>query len=107
MANFFDGTVTKLQASDGTPLGTFDVGDGATGVKFDGIDVLVTANGENTVTKLRVQDGAILEKIDVGEGPFHLALAGVNFWTADFSNNTVSTTANVKVVGPRPLPPLP
>jgi len=107
VANFFDGTVTKLQASDGTPLGTFDVGDGAAGVKFDGTAVLVTANGESTVTKLRVQDGAILEKIDVGDGPFHLALAGVDFWTADFSANTVSTTANVTVVAPLPLPALP
>src|SRR5690242_3515032 len=41
-ANYGDGTVTKLRASDGTVLGTFSVGRGAYGITFDGANIWVS-----------------------------------------------------------------
>ena len=52
-ANSGDGTVTKLQASDGTVLGTFSSGGGApTGVTFDGANIWVANGSSGTVSKL-------------------------------------------------------
>jgi hypothetical protein len=48
-----NGTVTKLRASDGTNLGTFNVGASpGGGVAFDGANIRVTNLGGNSVTKL-------------------------------------------------------
>jgi hypothetical protein len=44
-ANYGDGTVTKLRASDGTVLGTFSVGRGAFGITFDGANIWVSNAG--------------------------------------------------------------
>ncbi len=49
VANFY-GTVTKLRANDGAPLGTFAVGAGPTSVAFDGANIWVTNQGSNNVT---------------------------------------------------------
>ncbi|HEY6370929.1 MAG TPA: hypothetical protein VIX37_10140, partial [Candidatus Sulfotelmatobacter sp.] len=45
------GTVTKLRASDGTLLGTFDVGTSPLNVAFDGANIWVANEGSNTVSK--------------------------------------------------------
>jgi DNA-binding beta-propeller fold protein YncE len=52
VVNYFDGTVTKLRASDGTNLGTFTVGTSPAGVVFDGANIWVTNFGSNSVSKL-------------------------------------------------------
>jgi hypothetical protein len=45
------GYVTKLRASDGAILGTFDTGAGAIGIAFDGANIWVANQTANTVTK--------------------------------------------------------
>src|SRR5579863_596341 len=54
-----EGTVSKLRASDGATLGTFDVPGSPNFLVFDGANVWVTAS-PNTVSKLRASDGKIL-----------------------------------------------
>ncbi len=75
VANSGDGTVTKLRASDGLTLGTFNVG-AAVGVAFDGANIWVTGGG--FVTELRASDGAKLGTFNAGGGG--VAFDGANIW---------------------------
>ena len=53
VANDGSNSVTKLRASDGQVLGTFDVGSGAEGMVFDGTSIWVSHGGpSNTVSKM-------------------------------------------------------
>lgn len=52
VVNTGSNTVTKLQASTGAVLGTFNVGTIAQWIAFDGANVWVTNSGSNTVSKL-------------------------------------------------------
>jgi DNA-binding beta-propeller fold protein YncE len=52
VANFWDDTVTKLRASDGSELGTFNVGGGPVGLAFDGANIWVTNGYDDNVMKL-------------------------------------------------------
>jgi len=76
VTNGGNSTVTKVQASDGFVLGTFNVPAGADYVAFDGANIWVT-NGSivnPSVTKLRASDGALLGTFNVGGGPVGVAL---------------------------------
>jgi DNA-binding beta-propeller fold protein YncE len=54
-ANWSDGTVTKLQANDGTVLGTFPSGGAEPyGVTFDGANIWAPSEGSNSVTTIPV-----------------------------------------------------
>ncbi len=68
VANFGDGTVTKLQANDGTVLGTYTIGAGVEpfGITFDGANIWVSNVAAATVTKLQASTGAILGTFNVG-----------------------------------------
>ena len=72
------GSVAKLRASDGAPMGTFAVGVGSRDVAFDGDNIWVANLG--SVTKLRASDGAILDTFSLGNGPRGLAFDGANIW---------------------------
>ncbi len=52
--------VTKLRASDGLNLGTFNVGDGAAGIAFDGTNMWVVNNGDSTVMKVSPSSGSVV-----------------------------------------------
>jgi hypothetical protein len=68
VANFGDGTVTKLRASDGSPVGTYwvSVVSEPTRICFDGANIWVTNFGDGTVTKLRASDGSPVGTYAVG-----------------------------------------
>ena len=59
VTNTGDSTFTKLQASNGSNLGTFSVGSSPLGVAFDGANIWVANSQSNTVTKMRASDGSI------------------------------------------------
>src|SRR5205823_2419476 len=93
VANEFDNTVTKLQASDGAFLGTFTVGSFPYGVAFDGTNFWVANFGDGTVTKLRASDGALLGIFAAGNGPNFIAFDGANVWITNvyvFGNGTLT-----------------
>src|SRR6202035_7782 len=78
-ANHGEGTVSKVRASDGAPLGTFTVGGAPNFVVFDGANVWVTVS-PNTVSKLRASDGKNLGTFTVGSAPWWPAFDGENIW---------------------------
>ena len=88
-ANAGEGTVSKLRASDGAPLGTFTVGGQPNFLLFDGSNVWVTVS-PNTVSKLRASDGKILGSFKVGGAPWWPAFDGENIWVPNFSDGTLS-----------------
>jgi outer membrane protein assembly factor BamB len=88
ITGIFESTVTKVRASDGAVLGTFNVGSNPDAVAFDGANVLV-ANGVGTVTKLRASDGAVLGTFTVGNNPQGITFDGAHIWVANASDNTV------------------
>jgi hypothetical protein len=86
-------TVTKLRASDGKVLGTFNVGNGPWWPTFDGANVWVPLTGDNTVIKLRASDGKLLGTFNVGTGPYGSAFDGNSIWVTNFTglgNGTVT-----------------
>jgi DNA-binding beta-propeller fold protein YncE len=52
VTNSSGSTVSKVRASDGTVLGTFNVGSHPQGLAFDGVNIWVANLFSNTVTKL-------------------------------------------------------
>jgi hypothetical protein len=80
VANYGSNTVTKLQANDGTVLGTYAVGTEPANVAFDGANIWVTNYGSSNITKLRASDGTVLGTFPAGPTPFGLAFDGANIW---------------------------
>jgi len=61
--------VTKLRASDGALLGTFEAGGTTAWAAFDGENIWVTNFNDGQVSKLRASDGVLLDNFVVGFGP--------------------------------------
>jgi len=78
-ANFGDGTVSKVRASDGKLLGTFKAGSGPFGVTFDGTNTWVSSDGDGTIIKLRASDGKNLGTFNVGPAPGWMAFDGATY----------------------------
>ena len=73
VANFNAGTVTKLNASDGTPLGTFPFGN-ISGLAFDGVTLWISSLITGVVTRVRPSDGFVFGSTVVGTGPQYIAI---------------------------------
>ena len=65
------------------------VGDGPTGIVFDGANIWVTNTGDNTVTKLRASDGSVVGTYMVGLSPNGIAYDGTNIWVTIEGFSTV------------------
>jgi DNA-binding beta-propeller fold protein YncE len=91
VANFDDGTVSKLRANDGSLQGTFTIGSGVEpyGVTYDGANIWVSNSASGTVTKLQGSTGKILGTFTVGSHPGWMAFDGANIWVP---NGTSSLT---------------
>jgi hypothetical protein len=89
-ANYEDGTVTKLRASDGEILGTFPVGEEPDTLAFDGENMWVGNYGGASVTKLRASDGKNLGTFTTGGGPFGMTFDGENIWVGNSLVGTVT-----------------
>jgi hypothetical protein len=86
IANRGDGTVSKLRASDGKTLGTFQAPVAPYGVAFDGTNIWVS--GAPALVELGASNGALLGAWNKGPGT-GIAFDGANIWQARFSYNTV------------------
>ena len=78
--------MSKLRASDGKLLGTFDSYTGAYGIAFDGTNVWLA--GDPYLTELRASDGAKLGRW-YGPGSVGAAFDGANVWITRLSDNAV------------------
>jgi DNA-binding beta-propeller fold protein YncE len=89
-ANFAEGTVSKLRATDGKVLNTVAVGRAPVGIVFDGNNIWVTNGGDGTVSKVRTRDGKVLGTFSVGRQPWWPALDGENVWVPNYLDGTVT-----------------
>jgi len=96
-ANYGEGTVTKLRASDGKPLGTFKVGHTPWWMTFDGSNIWVP-DGVSQVVKLRACDGSVAGTFTVGNGPIATAFDGANVWVTNYggTNGTDGTVSKLR-----------
>jgi hypothetical protein len=90
VANHTSNSITKLQANDGTVLGTFAAGNGPQVAAFDGANIWIADYLGNNVTKLRASDRVLLGAFDVGSGPQGVAFDGANGWVTNTGSQTVS-----------------
>jgi len=85
-------SVTKLRASDGANLGSFDVGSITVGATFDGTYVWLADWGyaANTVTKVRPDDGSVQGVYSIGNyGPYAVIFDGENIWVSTLESTVV------------------
>ena len=90
VANCLGNNVTKLRATDGANLGSFNVVLNPVAVAFDGANIWVANYRSNNVTKLRASDGFTLGSFDVGMRPNSIAFDGVNIWVANFQSDSMT-----------------
>ena len=79
VANWGNGSVVKIRASDGEILDTFPVSNPFS-IAFDGANMWFTNFHSHSVTKMRASDGAVLGVFDVGVDPRYVAFDGLNIW---------------------------
>ena len=91
VANYGSGTVTKLQANDGTVLGTYNVGHAPANIAFDGANVWVTNFGSASVTELRASDGTLVGTFAISGQPFGIAFDGANIWVGNAGGSAIVT----------------
>ena len=68
VSGFFPAQAQQLDKPDFI-VQSFPVGDGPSGLAFDGANIWVTETYDDTVTKLRASDGALLGTFPVGTEP--------------------------------------
>ncbi|MFI5167831.1 MAG: hypothetical protein ACHQQS_14535 [Thermoanaerobaculales bacterium] len=90
------GSVTELNASDGSKVGTFTgSGDinGPFALAFDGAHIWVANDNGKSVTELNASDGTKVGTFTAGtdiNAPDALALDGAHIWVANYSGNSVT-----------------
>jgi hypothetical protein len=87
--SYVGNTVTELNASTGTMVGTYPVGSGADGVLFDGTNIWVANTIDGTVTKLST-GGTPLGTYTVGSQPWGIAFDGTNIWVTNRGSRNVT-----------------
>ncbi len=93
MANQGGNTVTELDASTGSVVGTIGVGNLPFGVSSDGTHVWVTNGNDNTVTELDASTGAVVQTIGVASYPNGVSSDGTHVWVANAVDDTVTEIA--------------
>jgi DNA-binding beta-propeller fold protein YncE len=85
VANNSDNSITKLRASDGTPLATIPGSpanglNGPRGLAFDGANIWVTNNNAHTVSEFRASDASFVRVFTISTQAFGVAFDGANVW---------------------------
>ena len=89
IAHNHENTVTKMRASDGTVLGTYDVGSAPQGVAFDGTNIWVANLNSNNVTKLRASDGSLVATYPIFGKGFGIAFDGQSIWVTSVNSGSI------------------
>ena len=80
----------KLNASDGSNLGTFSTGTRPVALAYDGENIWVANRFSNNVMRLQASDGSLVETIKVGRSPEALLFDGGSIWVANGDDNSVT-----------------
>jgi hypothetical protein len=99
-AGLDSGSLTELNASDGSFVRNVTVGNNPYGICFDGINIWAANYADNTVSEVRASDGTVVATIPVGTTPVGVTFDGANIWVANSASNNVtklsaSTGANL------------
>ena len=89
VSHALSGTVTKLNASDGSPVGNYTVSV-PLDICFDGANVWVTNLFSNTVTKLKASDGSLVGTYPAGSHLNGICFDGASIWVSNYDSNTVT-----------------
>ncbi|HWY54575.1 MAG TPA: hypothetical protein VNZ03_08935 [Terriglobales bacterium] len=79
--------MTKLRASDGKLLGTFNCGTDGTGIAFDGQNLWLTAGPY--IVEIRRSDGTSLLVKRLEGGLAGIGFDGANVWVAGYARDKV------------------
>jgi DNA-binding beta-propeller fold protein YncE len=82
--------ISKVRASDGTPLQDIRVDGFPEYLAFDGSAIWVTLSYNQTVERFRTRDGALLATIPVGALPKGITFDGSSIWVTNYLDNTVT-----------------
>jgi YVTN family beta-propeller protein len=85
-----NGTVTELNASNGSVVQKITVAGTPFGVSSDGTHVWVADYSGNTVTELNASDGSVVQTIAVGSEPTGISSDGTHVWVTNSADNTVT-----------------
>ena len=79
----------KWYPANQAPNATFGVGEGPTGVAFDGANIWVSNNGDSSVTVMQASNGQITETLALAKGasPYGAAFDGSAMWVANFNGS--------------------
>jgi DNA-binding beta-propeller fold protein YncE len=102
-----DGRITKIRASDGFRIGTYDVDSGPLAATYDGLNIWVANFSADDLSKIRASDGKHLATWATDHNPEGLAFDGDNIWVGNCGANTVtvmrssdgSTVATIPIKG--------
>jgi len=87
--------VTKIRASDGANLGTFNAGtERPLCITFDGANMWVSNGEDNVLRKIRTSDGVMVGGFPVGVSPKNTAFDGANIWVTHGSHSVTKLRAN-------------
>jgi len=89
VTNYWEGTVSEIEASSGTVIRTIKVGNNPYGVSSDGTHVWVTNRGGSTVSEIEASSGTVIDTINVGKKPFFVSSDGTPAWVPTIGENTV------------------
>jgi len=99
VANFGNGTVSKVNASTGATIATYGAAIETSGICFDGVSIWVASYFFNEVVKLNASTGAVIGFYNVGTHPYSVCFDGSSIWTANRdSTNVTKLNANTGAV---------
>ena len=96
VANYSGYSVTELNASDGSKVGTFTAGGDIkwpVSLAFDGAHIWVANEHGDSVTELNASDGSKVGTFTAGgdiKQPYGLAFDGIHIWVGNYNGNSVT-----------------
>jgi hypothetical protein len=101
VTNQDSGNVSKLNATDGSLVGTYTAGIVPGEIAFDGANIWVTDVVANKLTKLKASNGSLAGSYSVETGPHAVAFDGTNIWVTHDGTSHVSkhNTSDGSLVG--------
>jgi YVTN family beta-propeller protein len=90
VANYTDGTVSRIDARTRTVVQTIDVGAAPSGLAVGFGSVWVANSGARSVSRINVATNRLVQTIDVGNGPTGVAVGGGAVWVTNALDGTVS-----------------